>query len=190
MPNLLSSVKIRSLLLLSGLLMGGASPALGLEPFKSQEPLTISVSDAQISAVPAEDAILDEAIAALEQAAHAQINQYRAQRGLPALTLNTEISAQARSHSQAIATGTTPFGHNGLEQRLQWIAQQFPWMSAAENVAYNMGHSDPVVQAVTAWLNSAGHQTNIVGDFDQTGIGIARNEAGGYYFTQIFIRSR
>jgi uncharacterized protein YkwD len=52
--------------------------------------------------------------AELEQAVHTQINQYRAEQGLPPLELNAEISAVARQHSQAMADGQAPFSHDGL----------------------------------------------------------------------------
>lgn len=129
-------------------------------------------------------------IPSLEQAVLTQINEYRASRKLPPLSLETSISIQARAHSQAMASGRTPFSHNGFQQRVQAIARTIPYSSAAENVAYNQGYSDPARQAVQGWLKSTGHRQNIEGAFDLTGIGIAQNAKGEYYFTQIFIRRR
>ena len=126
----------------------------------------------------------------LEQAVLTQINQYRASRKLAPLTLNATISEQARAHSQAMASGQVPFSHNGFQQRVATIARTIPYSRAAENVAYNQGYSDPVNQAVQGWLQSAGHRQNIEGAFDLTGIGVAQNAKGEYYFTQIFIRRR
>lgn len=127
---------------------------------------------------------------AMEQAVLTQINQYRASRKLSPLTLDARMSEQARAHSQAMASGRTPFGHNGFQQRVQTLARVIPYSRAAENVAYNQGYSDPVRQAVQGWLQSTGHRQNIEGSFDLTGIGIAQNAKGEYYFTQIFIRRR
>ncbi len=129
-------------------------------------------------------------IPSLEQAVLTQINQYRASRKLAPLTLDSRISVQARAHSQAMASGRTPFSHDGFQQRVQAIARAIPYSRAAENVAYNQGYSDPVRQAVQGWLQSTGHRQNIEGSFDLTGIGIAQNAKGEYYFTQIFIRRR
>ena len=126
----------------------------------------------------------------LEQAVLTQINQHRATLKLPPLTLNATISEQARSHSQAMAIGQVPFSHNGFQQRVATIARIIPYSRAAENVAYNQGYSDPVSQAVQGWLQSAGHRQNIEGSFDLTGIGVAQNAKGEYYFTQIFIHRR
>ncbi len=129
-------------------------------------------------------------LASIEQAVHAQINQYRASKGLAALTLNERISQQARTHSQNMASGAVTFGHDGFTERVQAIAKIIPYKGAAENVAYNKGYADPAKQAVQGWLKSPGHRQNIEGNYNQTGIGVAKNAKGEYYFNQIFIRSR
>ncbi|MDX2213669.1 MAG: CAP domain-containing protein [Oculatellaceae cyanobacterium bins.114] len=127
---------------------------------------------------------------ALEQAIHTQINQHRRDQGLPPLTLDPRMSEQARSHSQAMAAGRVAFGHDGFNQRGTVINRAIAWNSIAENVATNQGFGDPGRQAVVGWLNSQGHRQNIEGQYNLTGIGVARNSQGQYYFTQIFVRSR
>lgn len=127
---------------------------------------------------------------ALEQAIYTQINQYRKSKGLSPLTIDARINQQALAHSQAMASGKVPFSHAGFEQRVKTIGKTIPYQSAAENVAYNMGYQDPATQAVQGWLKSPGHRKNIEGQFNLTGIGIAKNAKGEYYFTQIFIRRR
>lgn len=129
-------------------------------------------------------------VASIEQAVHTQVNQYRATRGLPPLSLDSRISNQARTHSQNMASGAVPFSHDGFVARVQAIAAVIAYRAAAENVAYNQGYSDPATQAVQGWLRSTGHRTNIEGNYNLTGIGIARNAQGEYYFTQIFISNR
>jgi uncharacterized protein YkwD len=124
----------------------------------------------------------------LEQSIHQQINQYRQSHKLPPLILDPRISEQARTHSQAMASGKVPFSHQGFEQRVGAIRRVIPDRAAAENVAFNKGYSNPGQQAVQGWIKSPGHRTNIEGDYSLTGIGIAKNAKGEYYFTQIFIR--
>lgn len=131
-----------------------------------------------------------DSIAATEQAIHTLVNQHRATQGLPPLTLDTRISQQARLHSQAMANGQVAFGHGGFEQRGRAIAAQIPYRSFAENVAYNQGYSNPSSQAVEGWLRSSGHRTNIQGQYETTGIGVAINARGEYYFTQLFLKRR
>jgi len=46
------------------------------------------------------------------------------------------------------------------------------------------------INAVKGWINSPGHQKNMVGDYNLTGIGIAKNNVGEYYFTQLFVKKR
>ena len=129
-------------------------------------------------------------VAALEQSVYQQVNQYRKSKKLPPLTLNSTITLQARNHSQAMANGTVPFSHDGFDKRVKEIGKTISYSSAAENVAYNQGYTNPDKQAVEGWIKSAGHQRNMVGNFDLTGIGVSKNAKGEYYFTQIFIKRR
>ncbi|OKH39023.1 serine protease [[Phormidium ambiguum] IAM M-71] len=126
----------------------------------------------------------------LERSIHEQVNKYRQSQNLPPLQLNAAITQQSRLHSQAMASGKVPFSHQGFEQRVNAIEKSVSYRSAGENVAYNQGYKDPATQAVQGWLKSPGHLKNIRGNFNLTGIGVAQNSKGEYYFTQIFIRSR
>lgn len=128
--------------------------------------------------------------AAMEGAIFRQINQFRQSKGLAALRLDAAVSARARFHSQEMAGGAVPFGHDGFRGRADTIALALPFRSIGENVAMNMGYADPAGNAVSGWLNSPSHYENIVGDFTTTGIGIDRNDAGEYYFTQIFVKEK
>lgn len=125
---------------------------------------------------------------ALEQAIYQQVNEYRQSRNLPPLTVDASINEQSKLHSQAMASGKVPFSHQGFDDRVDAIAKSISYRSAAENVAFNEGYSDPATQAVKGWLNSPGHRKNIEGNFDLTGVGVVKNAEGKYYFTQIFIR--
>ena len=124
---------------------------------------------------------------AMEQAVLQQINEYRRQKSLPVLTLNATISRQARSHSQDMAQSRV-LSHDGFNTRIQTIGKTIAYRAAAENVAFNMGFAKPDQQAVQGWIKSTGHRQNIEGNYRLTGIGVAKNTQGEYYFTQIFIR--
>jgi len=126
--------------------------------------------------------------ATIEAAVFQKINQYRASQNLRALTRNSTIDNQARIHSRNMASGRVAFGHNGFSGRV--AATGIAYSRVAENVAYNQGHQDAATQAVQGWLNSSGHLVNIQGNYNQTGIGVASNNQGKIYFTQIFLRSR
>ena len=124
----------------------------------------------------------------LEKSVFTQINQYRAKRGLGQLNLSEKISQQARIHSQNMATGKVPFSHQGFERRVMAIPLKYS--SAAENVAYNTGYSNPANEAVSGWLKSPGHLKNLQGKYNLTGVGVATNEQGQVYLTQIFLNAR
>lgn len=126
--------------------------------------------------------------ATLEQSVYQQVNQYRQSRNLPPLKLDARISEQARLHSQEMASGRVPFSHQGFEGRVKAIAKSISYRRAGENVAYNQGFSNPGQQAVEGWIESTGHRENMEGNFDITGMGVAKNTRGEYYFTQIFIK--
>ena len=126
----------------------------------------------------------------LKQSVHQRVNEYRASKNLPPLKLDPRISQEAKQHSEAMASGQVEFSHAGSQQRFQAIGEIIPYQKIAENVGYNMGYSDPAQKVVEGWINSEGHRRNIEGNFNLTGIGIARNAKGEYYFTQIFVQSR
>ncbi|WP_293164188.1 CAP domain-containing protein [Okeania sp. SIO2C9] len=129
-------------------------------------------------------------ISGLEKSVFAQINQYRKSQNLPALQWNNTIAQQSRIHAQQMASGKTTFSHDGFQERVEVITQQIKLQSAAENLANNFGYNNPGEQAVEGWIGSPGHQKNMVGDYNLSGIGIAQNSEGTYFFNQIFIKTR
>lgn len=126
--------------------------------------------------------------ASIEASVHQQINSHRASRGLGALAIANVMVTQARIHSANMAAGRTPLDHEGFEGRVAEIRKTISITGSGENVAFNAGFDDPATKAVQDWLNSAGHRANIEGDFNLTGIGVAKNDKGEYYFTQIFAK--
>ena len=132
----------------------------------------------------------DNRVKELRERIHLSINEYRASQGLPPLSLNAAINHQAQIHSQNMAQQVVKFSHQGFEGRIEALESQIAYRSAAENVAFNQGHQDPVETAIAGWIKSENHHQNMVGDFDLTGIGVAKNKQGEYYFTQIFIKEQ
>jgi uncharacterized protein YkwD len=144
------------------------------------------VSSAAPKAAPASPAP-SAASAALEQAVHEQVNAHRRTRGLAPLALDPHVGRQARLHSRAMAAGTTPFGHDGFDARVESLRQLMSSRRTAENVARSWGQRDPASETVRGWLASRGHRQNIEGEYDVTGVGVARNPKGELFFTQIFV---
>lgn len=113
------------------------------------------------------------------------VNKYRMEHGLKALQLNASISNEATRHSQDMATHKIPFGHQYFPDRIKRLYRQIKQSRAgAENVAFNYKDTKELVRQ---WISSPGHRKNIVGHYNLTGIGIARDKNGKMYYTQIFI---
>ncbi|MEK0189242.1 CAP domain-containing protein, partial [Microcoleus anatoxicus] len=66
--------------------------------------------------------LASSSIADLEKAANQQINQYRASKKLPPLSVDPRISQQARIHSENMASGKVKFSHDGFDGRAKAIA--------------------------------------------------------------------
>ena len=57
--------------------------------------------------------------------------------------------------------------------------------TSGENVAFTPRLS--AQQAYKKWMDSAPHKANILSDkYEETGIGLARDAKGGYYYCQVF----
>ena len=114
------------------------------------------------------------------------VNLDRKAKGLGPLQLNEAASSIAERHSRNMASGKTPFGHDGLTSRAKLLKKKLGSItSVGENVASGRMTAKEVVDG---WLNSPGHRKNIEGDFTITGIGLAKDRAGTIYFTQIFTK--
>ena len=120
----------------------------------------------------------------IEAEVHRLINLHRTGIGLPAFEWNETIANECRQHSQNMANAHT-INHDGFNERINKIGETISWSWAGENVAYNYSAQG----AVTAWLNSPGHKSNIESNSNLTGVGVAFDEDSVMYFTQIFIRS-
>ena len=113
------------------------------------------------------------------------VNKHRTDIGLKPLTMNATISAASEEHSKNMATKKIPFGHDGFDGRMSKLAKELPpSYSYAENVAEGATTAKEVVDQ---WLHSPGHKKNIEGDYNITGIGIAKSTDGTLYYTQIFL---
>ncbi|CAN5777734.1 hypothetical protein BH23ACT1_BH23ACT1_05440 [soil metagenome] len=138
------------------------------------------VGAVQASAVGVAAAASDSA----EQQFVALINQERSAVGKPALVVNVSVRTVARNWTDAmIADG------NGCPESLSHnpnYSSQIPsgWTRAAENVA--CGQS--VESLHRALMNSSGHRQNILGAFNQVGVGVSVDARGTMWVTQNFMQ--
>lgn len=115
------------------------------------------------------------------------INEYRVAHGLNTLKMNEQVSEEARLHSRNMAIHRIGFGHIGFGKRIERLYKRVGnCQGGAENVAYNYKSAKTVV---SEWIKSPGHRRNIVGNYNLTGIGIARDAQGKPYYTQIFLKT-
>jgi uncharacterized YkwD family protein len=114
-------------------------------------------------------------------------NQERKKNGLGALKTDGELSNVAEMKSEDMKdkdyfSHTSPTYGSPFE-----MMQNFgvDYSSAAENIA--VGQESPQ-SVVNAWMNSPGHRKNILnGQLTHIGVGIAKDNSQGIYWTQMFI---
>ncbi|MEO0494165.1 MAG: CAP domain-containing protein, partial [Actinomycetota bacterium] len=102
----------------------------------------------------------------------AALNQVRAQAGLPAFTINTELSNLARGHAQVMADAGEIFHASPIS-----AGYTGQWSKIGENV----GVGADVAVLVDAFVASPGHYANIVDPaFTEIGVGVVWRESALY----------
>jgi len=110
-------------------------------------------------------------------------NAHRANAGLPALAAHPSLVAAADRHSadQAARGVMSHTGGDGSDAGQRITAAGFKWRTWGENVAYGQPNAQAVI---TAWMNSAGHRTNILSPkFTQIGLSAATAPDGRIFWT-------
>jgi uncharacterized protein YkwD len=126
---------------------------------------------------------------ALERAVERAVNEVRTARGLKPLAASGPLREVARAHSQDMArrgyfAHASPEGRGPVDRVL---ARGLAYRKVSENIAMSRGEDDPVRSAVDGWVASPGHRENLLDPgVRETGVGIAVDEDGALYFTQLF----
>ena len=116
------------------------------------------------------------------------VNLYRASLSLTPLVHHPAVAAVAQAHAEAMAAGTAPYSHAGLEDRLERIAIRVRTQAVGENLAaIPRGTVSPLHRAVERWIASDAHRRTMEGCFELTGVGLARSPRGVLYLSQIFV---
>ncbi len=117
------------------------------------------------------------------------VNVERAKNGLPALATNWELSRVARYKSQDMINKNY-FAHQSPTYGSPFdMIKSFgiKYTAAGENIA--KGQRTPA-EVMNGWMNSPGHRSNILNaNFNQIGVGLAKDRNGVCYWTQQFIRN-
>jgi uncharacterized protein YkwD len=121
-----------------------------------------------------------ENLAQVTQSTLCLINQQRAARGLQPLTEQRQLTSASTSYSQRMVDQRF-FAHEspdgvGIVARLEavgYVGGDEGW-AVGENIGWGQGPLSTPRAMVTAWMNSAGHRTNILDhEFVHIGLGLA-----------------
>lgn len=112
-----------------------------------------------------------------------EINALRKSKNLKEYKWNHLCAGQAYNHSLAMSQGRTKFSHDGMNDRFKNIEMQTGKIfRGSENVYYSSPEGNPV----KSWKLSAGHNKNLLGNYEYCGIGKAIKNNGECWFTAIF----
>lgn len=113
------------------------------------------------------------------------VNDYRVKLGLRPLIHSAIIQEVAYGHSRYMSEGWGRFGHAGWRTRCGRLRAETRADLCGEIVA--MGQATPEA-VLEAWLGSPPHRAAIENPrYTHTGIGVAKNNEGRLYWTQMFL---
>lgn len=120
------------------------------------------------------------------------INQERSKARLGTLEWDDRLAKLARDYSRQMAREGF-FGHYDRSGRTvterALSANIKDWSIIGENLFFCEEHPSFIQTAVTGWMKSRTHRTNILDrDWTTTGIGIATARDGSIFVTQVFTR--
>lgn len=110
------------------------------------------------------------------------LNESRSANGKPALSVNLSLAQTSRTWSGSMRTANSISHDPNLGKIMTEVVPG--WTRAAENVG--VGYS--VEGLHQAFWNSAGHRANMLGDFNQVGVGVARSADGRIWVTFRFAK--
>ena len=114
----------------------------------------------------------------------ATVNDHRITLGLNTLFFSAVAYEYANQHTDyMIAKGN--LSHDNFSARASQISLEESAEYVAENVAKDY---DNAVEAFQGWLVSSSHKSTMEGEFTHTAVSVKKNDAGKFYFTQIFFR--
>ena len=112
------------------------------------------------------------------------VNRERLKEGLPALTLDADVTTAANVRAKEIKQSFSHTRPNGSSFSTALKEQGVSFNGSGENIAW--GQTSPE-QVMNGWMNSAGHRANILNQkFKNIGIGFYQDEAGRNYWVQLF----
>ena len=132
-------------------------------------------------------------LVAQERAMRCLTDFARQGRGLPGMTASVSLQRAAR-HKSADILRCDSFSHEACGREFTYWMERFGYLggcaSAGENIAWGTGALGSVRSIFRAWMRSPGHRENILGPFEEIGIGLRLGElegsSGAHVWTQDF----
>ena len=102
-------------------------------------------------------------------------NDYRARSNLPALHENSTLdrAAQAKADNMIAQNYWSHVAPDGTTPWYYFQKAGYNYSVAGENLAYGFTTSE---QVITAWMNSAEHRDNVLGDYQDVGFGFSNGD--------------
>ncbi|MGH7449596.1 MAG: CAP domain-containing protein [Longimicrobiales bacterium] len=126
----------------------------------------------------------------------AEVNRTRRSNQLNPLIEDAALNRAAREHSEELAARRT-LDHNSTNPARRTMTMRIEaaggtWSRAAENLLNMSGQAaDVPSQTVRMWLSSEGHRRNMLSpDYTHTGVGVAIDQRGIWYVTQLYVFPR
>ena len=113
----------------------------------------------------------------MEESLHRMVNQARGSTGLQELTLAGQPTRKARRHSARMAAEGRIFHTTCLQCDF----------GRSRRIAENVGMGGSLNQVMQAMMGSPPHQHNILGSYDQVGLGVVRR-GGVLWVTMVFLQ--
>lgn len=109
------------------------------------------------------------------------VNHARAKRGLPPLTPMRSLN-KAADHKSHDILRCDEFSHEACDREFTYWMTHFGYegCSAGENIAWGSGGLGTPGSIFRAWMQSPGHRENILGPYEETGIGLKTGKLEGY----------
>lgn len=121
-----------------------------------------------------------------EQALLDQTNAERKAKDLPPLRPNAMLFAAARAHAANMAKQEKlehDLDGKGVSERVADAGYKAAGL--AENIGWNFATPKA---AVEGWMNSEGHRANLLGDYAEVGLAVAKSAKGEPYWVQVFAK--
>lgn len=118
--------------------------------------------------------------AAQEQTMLCLVNQVRTRRGLEPLFAPSSL-ARAAARKSADILRCDEFSHEACGREFTYWIERVGYEGCgwAENIAYGTGSLATPRSIFRGWMNSSGHRRNILGSYDDIGIGLQIGNLGG-----------